>query len=211
MTAPPAKRLRRPAPRPSDNDPPVQPPAKFAHLKGDALYEALVTDDDLWDLLRIAQEAGRSKHAVDKWLGKLRAVERGQRRPDDYTLIEPVRYFGINPAWHAGQVRAWMMRTGKMERDGRFRRQREGRARGLVERAPRPKQRTWLDDKAPKVMAEYQQLLAGSDQREPLTEKAARLELARRHEITERAVIRWLQRARDLAAGIRELPTEQND
>lgn len=173
----------------------VQPPAKFAHLSGDALYQALINDGEIWTVARVALEAGRSKRTVDKWLGNYVKYAAGERRLDDNTIVKPT-YQGTVALWRAGAVRAWLMRTRKMTRDGVFIPYKPaGRPKGRAERAQRPKRGSDMNAAAPGLLAEYNELVV------TMTARQARHVLARKHGISDRQVIRWLQRGRDLAAG----------
>lgn len=179
----------------------VQPPAKFAHLSGDALRQALISDNEIWTVSRVALEAGRSTRTVDKWLGNYVKYAAGKRRLDRNTIIKPT-YIGTVAAWRAGAVRAWLMRTGKMRQDGTFVPYKPaGRPKGRTERTQRPKRGSDMNLAAPMLLTQYHKLIDGDDQTEPISAKAARAVLAEKHELSDRQVIRWLQRGRDLAAG----------
>lgn len=186
----------------------VQPPAKFAHLKGDALRDALVADQEIWTAERFAAEAGRAKRTIDTWLGNRTKYDAGERAMDDYTAPRPT-YVSDVPIWKAGDCRAWMMRTGKMRRDGTFVPHKPaGRPRGVAEANPRPARGSEMDVIAPQVLAAYRELLAGDPANgvEPMRPADARAALAERYKITGRKVIRRLQRGRDLEAGRRPEP-----
>lgn len=195
--------------------PRVQPPAKFAHLSGDDLHDALIKDGEIWTVPRVALEAGRSKRTVDKWLGYYVKFAAGERPLDDNTIIRPT-YVETVATWRAGDVREWMMRTRKMRRNGVFIPYKPaGRPKGRTERARRPKRGSDMNEAAPALLAEYNELVGdcpradhprGEQCPKPrdgrhVSAKAARAQLARKHQISDRQVIRWLQRGRDLAAG----------
>jgi hypothetical protein len=185
----------------------TQPPTKFAHLEGDELHEALTTDPEIWDAWRFAAEAGRTKRAVDKWVGNYNKYVAGTRPLDDYTITPPT-YYGQTPTWVAGEARAWLMRTGKMRRDGVYIPNRPpGRTRGLTEDSPRRRRPTELDKVAPAALKEYRALVDTNGPHK-LSAPDARLELAAKLGINERQVIRRLQRARDLENGRRRLLTQ---
>lgn len=182
--------------------PRVQPPAKYAHLKGDALYQALITDDETWTAERVALESGRAESTVSNWLDNFFKFDRGERPRDDYTFIRPV-YVGTVPTWTAGDVRAWLIRTRKMRRDGTFIPHKpKGRPRGIQENAPRPARGSEMAQQAPGVLTTYEELVKPVDDGgKGMPAKAARAVLAERYGVSERAIIRRLQRARDLRAG----------
>lgn len=185
----------------------IQPPTKYAHLEGDPLHDALIADPEIWDAWRLAAEAGRTKRAVDKWIGNYNKYADGTRKLDDNTIIAPT-YFGQTPTWVAGEVRAWLMRTGKMRRDGVYLPNRPaGRTRGITEAAPRPRRATELDEVSPQTLREYRELIDPNGPHK-LGAKDARLRLADRLGINERKVIRRLQRGRDLESGRRQLAVE---
>lgn len=205
IEAPPAGR-RRPLPHQwlGDPLPPlVQPPAKYAHLVGDpdALHLALITDDEIWTVARIARETGRTKRAVGKWLARYVKYAAGERALDDNTIIKP-SYAGTTAYWRSGDVREWLMRTRKMRRDGVFVPYKPaGRPKGRPERAARPKRGSDMNLAAPMLLVQYHRLIDGDTSNEPISAKAARAVLAEKHGLSNRQVIRWLQRGRDLAAG----------
>lgn len=177
----------------------VQPPAALAHLKGDALYRALISDDEIWDAWRVAMESGRKKAAVDKWLGFFHKWEAGERPHDDRTIIKPT-YYGDTPTWKAGEIRAWLMRTGKMRRDGTYIPHKPaGRPRGARDIVPRPRRGSELDEVAPQILARYRELLkAAPAPGQSLTPSQCRQKVAQEYELSEKQVIRRMQRGRDL-------------
>jgi len=188
----------------------VQPPTKYAHLTGDALYRALIADTEIWTADRVAAESRRAPRTVDTWLGNRVKFDAGEREMDDYTIIAPT-YFSDVPTWVAGEVRAWMMRTGKMRRDGvAIPHKPTGRPRGVTEAQPRPARGSEMDVIAPEVLAAYRALVAGDQAAgvEPMAPKAARAALAERYAISERKVIRRLQRGRDLESARRTVPRQ---
>lgn len=182
--------------------PRVQPPAKFAHLTGDALKAALCADPERWTKARVALEAGRSVSTVGNWLDNYVKAVDGLHPWDDYTFIKP-DYVGDVPTWAAGDVRAWLMRTKKMRRNGVFIPHKpKGRPRGVVERSRRPARGSDMDREAPQVLADYTLMTTPKENDgQGLTPKAAREALAAKYGCSVRAVIRRCQRGRDLAAG----------
>jgi hypothetical protein len=163
----------------------------------------LRTDDEWWSKARVAQEAGRSKATIGNWLDNYIKWAEGVRPQDDYTFVAPT-YFGREPYWRAGEVRAWLMRTGKMTREGVFVPHKpSGRRRGVTEQRPRPELETSeMQREAPRFLAAYELMMAPIERGgEAMRSPDAIAALARQHGITERKVIRRLQRARDLRAG----------
>jgi hypothetical protein len=179
----------------------VQPPAHMAHLKGEALYRALTTDPEIWDTQRVALESGRQRAGVEKWIGFYHKWVAGERPHDDRTIIKPT-YYGGTPTWKAGDIRAWLMRTGKMRRDGTFIPHKPtGRTPGARDIVPRPRRGSELDSVAPQVLALYRHLTEhGLNDDGPLTPVDARAHVASEFKLTERQVIRRMQRARELEA-----------
>jgi hypothetical protein len=200
MTA--RSRTRRPR-HVQEARPVIQPPEKFAHLQGEALFRALTTDTEEWDSERCAAESGRSRSRFSTLVSNYYAVADGRRPADDKTFIKPFAYRGASPVWRAGDARAWFMQHGMMRRDGVFRPFKPGgRARGAVDVVPRRRRPTEMQNHAPAVLGRYRELVtpgAGATSG-AMTPRDARTQLAREFAISERQVIRRLQAARDLEA-----------
>lgn len=86
---------------------------------------ALQSDEELWDLSRIADELGVLLVTVNAWRNKsLRYITQGQAVPIAARLLPapdgPVseRRGRPQPRWTAGAIRTWAMRVGRMKPDG---------------------------------------------------------------------------------------------
>lgn len=202
----PVPHQRKPDSRPAV----VQPPQKFAHLKGEALYRALTTDPEIWDKARLTAESGRTVRAVAKWIGHYNRYAAGLQELNDNTIIAPT-YYANSPTWTAGEARAWLMRTGRMDRTGKYIPHKPpGRTKGIVEAGPRARQPSELDRVSPPLLAEYRAMLAGNDDREaPLKPAEIRRALAKKYNLKESAVIRRLQRARHIESGVRKVAVQK--
>lgn len=205
MAAPATTRTRRrPAPRVE------QPPrtivrggdrADISHLAGEALYEAIISDEEQWGYSRVAAECGRSVARVRRWVQNVAVAERGGRAADDKTFIAPDGYIEQSPWWYAGNARRCMIQIGVMSRAGRAVPYRPtGRAPGAKDLVPRKR---WahapLRDTAAGVYREY--LECTTRKRDPLTDRQARAELCRRHGLTRTQLARRIKAGRGQVEG----------
>lgn len=85
----------------------------------------LQSDEELWDLTRIAEELGVLLVTVNAWRNKsLRHIKEGEPVPIKARLLPapdgPVseRRGRPQPRWTAGTIRTWAMRVGRMRPDG---------------------------------------------------------------------------------------------
>lgn len=179
-------------------------PEQFRHLTGDALYEALTTDDEIWDSARFAREAGRSVGRIWIWHSARRKLDAWERRDTD---AEPAQITdrtaprclnpdGRSPVWRAGTLRRWMMQVGLMTREGAVIKYKPtGRPRGAVDIDPRAKKASPLRETAPQILAEYRTL---RDQEVSQADAVARL--AETWKVTGRQLMRRLEVGRTMEA-----------
>lgn len=190
----------------------VQPPKHLAHLSGDDLFRALVSDrTEKWYSARGAAECGRTPDTWRSWVstryGYNAAVEKAAGkpvpRPKDKMTPTPDGYDSRSPWWYAGTLRTWMIREGLMTREGRFIPYKPtGRTPGSPNRVQRKSPRP-MSDEATLVLDEYDKLLARGT-----TKASARATLASRFKISERAVDRRLTTGRKLRAQQEDLTIE---
>ena len=201
-TATKPKRQRRPMTQPPAMAPVVQPPTKFAHLDGEALYEALTTDDEQWDAARAIAESGRSEGRFRAWMNNFytwkrdveAAIAAGETppQPDDRTMIAPDGYTGRSPWWTAGRMREWFIKVGIMDRRGVARKHKpSGRRPGVSDSSPRKKRPAVMRSVAAQILARAEGLMAGG-----ATLKATKTALAAELGVSERAVSRRLTEGR---------------
>lgn len=183
--------------------PVVQPPRTIvrggetidiSELAGDALFEAITSDDEQWDYRRIAAESGRSVARVRTWVSEAYSRARSRRIPSDRAFVLPDGYVGGSPWWRAGRARQALMQMGAMTRDGVAIRYRPtGRAPGATDIRPRQRAAA-IDAQAREVWAEYEQLRESG-----LSDRQARAQLAERHSLSRTQLARRLTKGRELA------------
>lgn len=179
----------------------AQPPEKYAHLTGDALYRALISDPEPWDTARFAQECQRSIGRVRVWVSKRNAVDQGRRAADDRTPPAPDMFSGRSPLWRAGTLRKWMIKVGLMRRDGVYIAHKPaGRARGATDVIPRQRRDAPMKTAAPTLLEEYKALTDTAGPGRARYSSEAHESLAARHGLTVRQVERRLHAARLIAA-----------
>lgn len=173
----------------------------ISHLTGDALYEALISDEEQWGYQRLSAETGRTVVRIRKWVHNIGLAERSGRAPDDKTFIEPDDYFQGSPWWTAGRARkALMGAMGVMTREGvQIPHKPTGRAPGAQDTQPR---RRWahapLRDTAVGIYKEYVKLT--ERRRNPLSDREARAELSQKHGITRTQLARRITTGKELLA-----------
>jgi hypothetical protein len=190
----PRQRRRRPEPEPIVV---VQPPAKFAHLKGEALYQALTKDREEWDSARFAAEIGRSLGRFRVMVSNRYAVDEGRRKLDDRTPPAPWSGAYVNPRWLAGPARAWAIENGLMHRNGKFKPHKPG-GKGVGWRDVNPRKRRPAPVRADSVrfLDEYRALREGDGTTAGMSAIHAKETLAARHGLSVRQIVHRLHLAR---------------
>jgi hypothetical protein len=206
MPAP--RRGRPPGPRTTKRQPQAAPlPAKFAGLTGDALYQALINDNEVVDEVWLAEQCLRKVATVDGWLSKRDAIdeweENGRVGPqppeDDRTTPAPLErvrikrdgHWKTSHRWHAGPLRRWMIQVGLMTRAGVGEPYRPaGRTEGSRNTKPRA-DTAKARQESPLILAEFRALRdAGVKPNDAYTQ------LATKHGLSERMVRRRVENGR---------------
>ncbi|MEU7591168.1 hypothetical protein AB0A95_33350 [Micromonospora sp. NPDC049230] len=174
----------------------------ISHLTGEELYQALISDEELWGYKRLSAETGRTVVRIRKWVHNIGKAERTGRAPDDKTFIAPDEYVeDYSPRWKAGRARkALMGAMGVMTREGvMIPHKPTGRAPGAQDNGPR---RRWenapLRDTAVSIYREYLKLTQRKSN--PLNDRDARSELSKRHDISRTQLARRIATGRDMVA-----------
>lgn len=191
----PRQRRRRPEPEPIVV---VQPPAKFAHLKGEALYQALIKDREHWDSARFAAEIGRSLGRFRVMVSHRYAVDEGRRKLDDRTPPRPEKGTEyVNPKWYAGDARAWAMANGLMTRRGVFEPHKPGgKGAGCKDVNPRKRRPAPVRADSVRFLEEYRTLREGDGTAAGMSAIHAKEALADRHGLSVRQIVHRLHLAR---------------
>lgn len=179
----------------------VQPPAKFAHLKGEELYQALISDPEEWDSARFAAEIGRSLGRFRVMVSNRYAVDEGRRKLDDRTPPRPKSGAYVNPKWDAGDARAWAMPNGLMHRNGVFKPHKPGgKGVGWRDVNPRKRRPAPVRSQSLQFLEEYRVLRSPADDRPGMSAVHAKEALAARHNLSVRQVVHRLHLGRKEAA-----------
>ncbi|WP_431935774.1 hypothetical protein [Micromonospora sp. RP3T] len=173
-------------------------------LKGDALYEAIITDEEHWDYPRLHAETGRSVVRLRVWVTNARNARRSGKAPTDTAFIEPKGdnggVTGGSPFWYAGKAReALIAMGGIMRRDGvAIPPKPVGRTKGAKDKAPRqPWKNAPARDAAAGIYREYVQLT--TRKRGTLTDREARAELCRKYGLSRPQLARRITAGQEQA------------
>lgn len=189
----------------------VQPPEHLAHLEGDALYQALISDEsEKWYSARTAAECGRTPETFRGWVSnrykynedvkaaQALAERTGQRvkqakRPTGRMMADPSDYDGRSPWWYPGTARKWFIAEGLMDRRGVFIPYKPpGRLPGSANTKPRTSPQP-MQSVAAEVLDAYDALLAAG-----VSKTEARARLAAERGESERQIDRKLTTGRKL-------------
>lgn len=169
----------------------------ISDLTGAELFEAITSDEEQWDYARLAAEADRSVARVRRWVQNAYTAEKTGQAEDDKTFTVPDGYVGASPWWRAGNARAVLNQIGAMTREGvAVPYKPTGRAPGAKDLAPRKR---WANapmrDTAAGVYRDYLELTRRK--REPMTDRQARAELCKRHNLTRTQLARRINTGRE--------------
>jgi hypothetical protein len=175
----------------------VQPPAKYAHLSGEDLFQALTTDKEEWDSARFAAEIGRSLGRFRVMVSHRYAVDEGRRKLDDRTPPTPWSGAYVNPRWRAGDARQWAMGVRLMTRRGVFKPHKPGgKGVGCKDVNPRKLRPAPVRTDSVRFLEEYRVLREGGAGTPGVSAAHAKETLAVKHGLSVRQIVHRLHLAR---------------